>query len=65
MTYEQAIKWGGGTQELLAAKLGIDQSSISKWGGRVPGFRQLQIERLSNRKLLADADAYKPAKSER
>lgn len=54
MTYQDALKWAGGTQELLAAKLGIDQSSVSHWGKVIPKFRQLQIEALSKRKLRAD-----------
>ena len=55
MTYDEALKWGGGTQAKLAAKLGIDQSSVSGWGKRVPDARQIQIQKMTRGRLKADA----------
>ena len=53
MTKDDAIAWAGGTQALLAEKLGMKQSSVSLWGDRIPPLRQLQIERLSGGALRA------------
>lgn len=44
-----------GTQHALAKALGIAQPTISRWGERMPAWRQLQIEALTAGKLKADA----------
>jgi hypothetical protein len=56
MTTDEALKWAGGTQGALAAKLGISQPSVSGWGDRPPALRQLQLEVLSAGALRADED---------
>lgn len=53
MTKHDAIAWAGGTQALLAEKLGVTQGSVSLWGDRIPPLRQLQLERLSGGELKA------------
>lgn len=63
MTTEEAIQWAGGTQVLLADRLGINQPSVSAWGAYPPDLRQLQIERLSNGSLKAEPSAYLPKKA--
>lgn len=61
MTLDDALAWAGGTQEKLAARLGITQGSVSLWGGRVPAFRQLQLQAISEGALTADAECFMPA----
>jgi DNA-binding transcriptional regulator YdaS (Cro superfamily) len=58
MTKDEAIAWAGGTQALLAERLGMRQASVSLWD-RVPPLRQLQIEALSGGEVRADADCDK------
>ena len=61
MNKADAIAWAGGTQALLAEKLGITQGSVSLWGEPIPPLRQLQIERLSGGALKAgpECDDYR------
>lgn len=54
MTTQEAINYYGGTQQKLAAALGITQASVSEWGEYPPNLRQLQLERLSKGKLRAE-----------
>lgn len=54
MTYDQALRHFGGTQEKLAAALGITQSTVSSWGRIVPDRYQYQIEVLTGGALRAD-----------
>ena len=56
MTKDEAIKELGGTQEALAKRLGIQQSSVSLWETYPPRLRQLQIEALTGGKLKAEPD---------
>jgi hypothetical protein len=56
MKTTDAIRWGGGTQVLLAQRLGMRQSSISAWGEFPPALRQLQIEHLSDGRLRAEPE---------
>ena len=43
-----------GTQAAAAKAIGIAQPSIAKWGAYPPDVRQVQIERLTKKKLLAE-----------
>lgn len=54
MTTLEAIKWAGGTQLLLAQKLGIKQPSVSVWGEYPPDEQQLRLQLLSNGHLQAE-----------
>jgi hypothetical protein len=65
MTTDDAIKWAGGTQVLLAERLDLKQPSIASWGEYPPPLRQLQIERVSGGALKAEADVFdaKPARA--
>lgn len=56
MKTSEAIEWGGGTQVLLAQRLGMSQSSISAWGEYPPALRQLQIQHASLGRLMAEPD---------
>lgn len=56
MKTSEAIEWGGGTQVLLAQRLGMSQSSISAWGEYPPPLRQLQLEHLSDGRLQAEPE---------
>lgn len=62
MTYDDALKYFGGTQVKLAAALGIDQSTVSYWGRVIPAAYQYQIEVLSNRKLRVDRELRYPGR---
>lgn len=63
MTKDQAIKWGGGTQVALAAKLGINQGSVSAWGEYPPPLQQLRIEALSKGALKAEKSCARKGKA--
>ena len=63
MTKIEAIEWAGGTQDDLAAKLGIKQPSIANWGEFPPPIRQLQIQRLSRGRLKAEPGVLSPLKA--
>lgn len=54
MTTQDAIDWAGGTQVLLAERLGIKQPSVAGWGEYPPPLRQIQIELLSGGALKAE-----------
>lgn len=43
-----------GSQAAAAKAIGIAQPSIAKWGTYPPDVRQVQIERLTKKKLLAE-----------
>ena len=45
-----------GSQRALAEKLGCSQVAVSLWGEYPPPARQLQIQKVSRRKLLAEPD---------
>jgi transcriptional repressor of cell division inhibition gene dicB len=60
MTYDEVMAHFG-TQVKLAAALGITQSTVSSWGRVVPRSYQYQIEVITDRKLLADAELRLPA----
>ena len=53
MKTSDAIKHFG-TQQKLAAALGIVQSSVAEWGEYPPSLRQLQIAALTGGKLKAE-----------
>jgi hypothetical protein len=55
MTPEQ-VTGHYGNQQLTAGALGCNQSTVSDWvrAGVIPDARQLQIERLTKKKLRAD-----------
>ena len=57
MTYDQVLQHFG-TQVKIAAALEMTQGSVSAWEGIVPPFRQLQIERVTGGKLVADGDVF-------
>ena len=59
MTTDDAVKWAGGTQVGLASRLGIKQPSVAEWGKYPPALRQLQIEKLSRKKLKAESWVFK------
>lgn len=61
MTKDEAVMWAGGTQALLAEKLGMTQASVSLWGVRPPPLRQLQIEQMTGGALKAgpECDDYR------
>lgn len=61
MKTSDAIKWAGGSQVALAARLGITQPSIAGWGEYPPPYRQLQIAILSMGALTAEPEALRPA----
>ncbi len=58
MTKDEAIAWAGGTQALLAERLGMKQASVSLWA-KVPPLRQLQLEHLSSGALRAGPECDK------
>lgn len=43
-----------GSQAAIARALGIKPPSVAEWGDTVPPLRQLQIEKLTAGKLIAD-----------
>ncbi len=59
MTKNDAIQHFG-TQQKLAAALGITQPAIAAWKETIPLLRQLQLERLTGGVLKASAKAYGP-----
>jgi hypothetical protein len=60
MTTDDAIDWAGGTQVLLAEKLGLKQPSIASWGEFPPPLRQIQIEMLSGGVLKSEPGVFRP-----
>lgn len=50
-----------GTEAALAKALGIKPQSIQDWGEVVPELRQLQLERMTEGKLLAAPLVANPA----
>lgn len=45
---EEIIEWGGGTNQALAEKLGLESGqAISMWRGRIPDSQAYKIEVLS------------------
>lgn len=68
MTYDEALAYFG-TQTKLAAALGVTQATVSRWGEgprahktfTIPASYQYQIEVITNRQLLADAELRLPA----
>lgn len=56
MTYQDALQFFGGTQVRLASALGIGQSAVSSWKGKIPPAYQFQIEVLSDRALRVDQE---------
>jgi hypothetical protein len=61
MTYDEALEHFGGTQEKLAAALGITQPTVSVWKGVLPDAYQYQIEVITGGKLRADPELRRPA----
>jgi len=55
MTKQEAIDFFG-TQVALAKALDITQSSVAEWGAYPPEPRQLQLQRVTAGKLIAEAD---------
>lgn len=53
MKTEEAIKYAGSVTE-LAKRLGVTAGAVSQWGDYPPDGRQLQLERLSRKKLKAE-----------
>ncbi len=47
-----------GTQQKVAAAIGISQRAVSGWGEVVPMKRALQIEQATNGELKADLAHY-------
>lgn len=54
MKTHEAIKWAGGTQQMLANKLECSQSVVAEWGEYPTAARQLQIQVLSLGHLRAE-----------
>ena len=59
MTKDEAIAFYG-TQQKLAAALGMSQGSVSLWGDKPPAIRQIQLQTITKGKLKADPDAKRP-----
>jgi DNA-binding transcriptional regulator YdaS (Cro superfamily) len=53
MTTEQAIRHYG-TQQKLAAALGIKQPAVAGWGKHPPAIRQLQLQQITKGRLKAE-----------
>ena len=47
-----------GSQTEAAQELGISQPSISNWGEYPPDARQLQLEKLTKKKLKAEPGCF-------
>lgn len=60
MTTDEARKHFG-TQEKLAAALGIAQPTVSGWGVYPPALRQIQLERITDGALRAESACYEPS----
>lgn len=60
MTKKQAIQHFKSVAG-LAAELGISTQAVYDWGDKVPELRQLQLEKLTNGELAADAEETKAA----
>jgi transposase-like protein len=56
MKKSEAIAHYGGNVSALARALGIDQSTVYSWGDFPPDRRQLQLERITKRKLRAEPE---------
>ena len=52
MKTDEAIKHFGSATK-LALVLGISKSAVSQWGDEVPELRAMQLERITNGKLVA------------
>ena len=57
MTKADAIKHYG-TQQKLAAALGLSQATISGWGEFPPPLRQLQMQKITKGKLRAEPNVF-------
>lgn len=55
MKTDDAIKYAGSVTE-LAHLLGITAGAISQWGDYPPDGRQLQLERITRKKLKAEPE---------
>jgi hypothetical protein len=53
MTKDQAVKHFG-TQQALAAALGMSQGSVSLWKEYPPAIRQIQLEAITDGALKAE-----------
>lgn len=47
-----------GSQKAIADALDIKQPSVAEWGDYPPPLRQIQIEKLTRRKLKAEPECY-------
>lgn len=55
MTYEQALRFFGGTVTSMAEQLGLRISTVHSWRTRgIPAGRQFEIQVLTRGKLRAD-----------
>lgn len=53
MKKAQAVKFFG-SQAALGRAIGVAQPTVSRWGERLPAWRQIQIEAYTNGELKAD-----------
>lgn len=57
MTKEQVLALYG-TQQKVAAALGITQGAVSFWGETIPPLQQIRLERLTVGALKADPECW-------
>jgi hypothetical protein len=61
MTYSDALRHFG-TQQVLAAALGISQPTVSAWKGVIPPRYQFQLEVITQGELQADDALRRPGR---
>jgi DNA-binding transcriptional regulator YdaS (Cro superfamily) len=57
MTKDDAIAFFG-SQTALAEAVGLTRQAVNQWPEEVPPLRQIQLERLTRRKLKAADDIF-------
>ena len=53
-TFDDVLKYFGGTHESLADALGITRVAVTMWKGEIPEGRAYQIEVVSGGRFKAD-----------
>ncbi len=53
-TFDDVLKYFGGTHESLADALGITREAVTMWKGEIPEGRAYQIEVVSGGRFKAD-----------